>query len=163
MFLRHVKAAERSQNCPAPPSPFHCYPVNFECQVKENSLLFFYPNNILSLFFLILQPARVSSNFKSLTYIFFLMSLYQYVIIPSNLTAVILDHISQFLMTVNIFLNFSGPNFNKYEKDQKTLIKKSLFLIIFQLTEIIFACLNINILQYKIFIEKFESLTPMLH
>ena len=54
-----------------------------------------------------------------------------------NLTASILDHLSQFLVAPNIFFDVSYPNSSNYERTGQDLIKRILYFLVnwfYQLT-----------------------------
>ena len=104
----------------------------------------------------ILQPIRVTNNFKTLVdNVFSKMALP--IIISGNLTASMLHHLPRFLVTYNIFFNCSYPKSNKNERD------KVLLSIVFRSTGIIFCLHQTSALLYQIkhFLKSFNLyLTP---
>ena len=88
--------------------------LNYDIHPPTNEFL----DSLLSHYFLphILQPSKVTTNSKTLTYnIFSNMAVPN--IISGNLTASILDHLPQFLVAPNIFFNAFYPKSNNYERD----------------------------------------------
>ena len=91
----------------------------------------------------ILQPIRVTNNFKTLIdNVFSKMALP--IIISGNLTASMLHHLPRFLVTYNIFFNCSYPKSNKNERN------KVLLSIVFRSTGIIFCLHQTSALLYQI-------------
>ena len=88
--------------------------LNYDIHPPTNEFL----DSLLSHYFLphILQPSKVTTNSKTLTYnIFSNMAVPN--IISGNLTASILDHLPQFLVAPNIFFNAFYPKSSNYERD----------------------------------------------
>ena len=85
------------------------------------------------------EPSRLNSKSKTLMEIFSNMSLPH--IISENLLATLLVHLPKYLIAPNILLNLFTPRPNNYEGDWSRFHLKKLFLIIFQLTGIIY-CLH---------------------
>ena len=88
--------------------------LNYDIHPPTNEFL----DSLSSHYFLphILQPSGVTTNPKTLIHnIFSNMAVPS--IISGNLTASISDHLRQFLVVPNIFLNTSYPKSNNYKRD----------------------------------------------
>ena len=81
-------------------------------------------------------------------------------IISGNLAASISDHLPQFLVAPNIFLNASYPKSNNYEKGWSRFDQENFVLDYFSINwDTFLLSSNTNTEKsYKTFLEKFESL-----
>ena len=131
--------------------------LNYDIHPPTNEFL----DSLSSHYFLphILQPSRVTTNSKtSIDNIFSNMAAPN--IISGNLTASILDHLPQFLVTPNIFFNASYPKSNNYERDRSRFDQENFVLDYFSVEwDNVLLSPNTNTEKsYNTFLEKFESL-----
>ena len=109
--------------------------LNYDIHPLTNEFL----DSLSSHYFLphILQPSRKTTNSKTLIgNIFSNMAVPN--IISGNLTASISGHLLQFLVAPNILFNASYPKFNNYGRGSSRSDQEKLYLVISQLTGIIF-------------------------
>ena len=140
-----------------PLGDFNINLLNYDIHPPTNEFL----DSLSSHYFLphILQPSRVTTNFKTLIdNIFSNMAVPN--IISGNLTASTSDHLPQFLVAPNIFFNVSYPKSNNYERDWSRFDQENFVLAYLSVEwDNVLISPNKNTEKsYKTFLEKFKSL-----
>ena len=107
----------------------------------------------------ILQPSRVTTNFKTLIDKIFANTAVPN-IISGNLTASITDHLPQFLVVPNIFFYASYPKSNNYERDWSRFDQENFLFDFFSVNwnNLLLSSNTNTEKSHKTFLETFESI-----